>query len=553
MRIPLAVNLESRDGTLDQDALVKNGIIERVGETFRLRKRPGLTSLGATTATDTTQGIFWWPPVNRILMVKNDTIYSSPVSSFSTTSTSAAGWSGDKRTSFVLGSPVADSGSDVFALLKSETLANRITGDIASAAISDTNITDADYPDATYTPDRLTVPGCLYLDGYYLVMTTFGEIFNSALNDATSWGALDYTTAAKEGSPGTGLARTNAYVVAFKEWSTEVFYNAGNPTGSILSPVPSGFLQVGCPDGWSIAEIDDKIVFIGQSKAEGRGVYVMQGLRQQRVSTAAVDRVLELDTLATVYSYALKVYGQTLYVLTLTNTAVTLVYNLTSDTWTQWTSLVDAANKSVTSITRSGTTATVTVNGGHGMSDGDPVTIAGADQAGYNITAQLSYVSSTVFTIEVDSGTVSPATGTITATPYTETYFKFTHYAYCDGTHVFMHETDGDAYAMATTTYRDDATIPINYFARTLRLDGGTTDAKKLSRLGVIGDKVSDTAMIRWSDDDSTTFTKYRRVTLSNATPELRRCGAFERRSIEFRHVGNTAPVIDALELDIGR
>lgn len=69
------------------------------------------------------------------------------------------------------------------------------------------------------------------------------------------------------------------------------------------------------------------------------------------------------------------------------------------------------------SLTQAAGTATATVTAGHGMTDLQQVTIAGADQAGYNGTFTATYVSATVFTFPVASGTVSPATGTVTATP----------------------------------------------------------------------------------------------------------------------------------------
>lgn len=72
---------------------------------------------------------------------------------------------------------------------------------------------------------------------------------------------------------------------------------------------------------------------------------------------------------------------------------------------------------SVSSITHTSGTATVTTATAHGYSVNQYVTIAGADQSGYNGTFRITLVpSTTTFNISVDSGTVSPATGTITVT-----------------------------------------------------------------------------------------------------------------------------------------
>lgn len=70
----------------------------------------------------------------------------------------------------------------------------------------------------------------------------------------------------------------------------------------------------------------------------------------------------------------------------------------------------------VTSITRSGTTATVTTAVAHGRSTGASVTITGAAETDYNvINAEITVTGSTTFTYEVENSPSTPATGTIKA------------------------------------------------------------------------------------------------------------------------------------------
>lgn len=68
---------------------------------------------------------------------------------------------------------------------------------------------------------------------------------------------------------------------------------------------------------------------------------------------------------------------------------------------------------SITSITRSSTTATVTTAAAHGLSTGAKVTIAGAEQADYNISATITVVDTTTFTYTVANSPTTPATGTL--------------------------------------------------------------------------------------------------------------------------------------------
>lgn len=403
-----------------------------------------------------------------------------------------------------------------------------------------------------------TVPGIAYINGYFCVMDTTGIIWNSDGDDPTTWGALNFIAAENEPGAGVAIAKTQNFVVAFKQWSSEFFYDAQNPTGSPLSPVPNGFTQVGCASGDSVATIDDALLFISQSRQAGRGVYLMVGTQQQKVSTPSIDRVLNADTLATVYAYCVKLDGHPLYVLTLVASNITIVYDLDSKMWTQWSSLTFGASVSVSSIILSGTTATVTTATAHGLSDGSAVYISGADQTGYNSFFNVSYISSTEFSIEVDSATASPATGTVLMYPFTEGYFKYTKYANHLGHDLLLHESTGYVNKFLPTWYMDYAE-PINFFVRTGRLDGGAYEAKLMGSLTLVGQTVAgavfpsnQSLMVRWSDDDSTSFSKYRNIDMRRLVPMLRRCGAFKRRSIEVKTCDNSGVRLSALEMEIG-
>jgi len=71
---------------------------------------------------------------------------------------------------------------------------------------------------------------------------------------------------------------------------------------------------------------------------------------------------------------------------------------------------------SITSITRSGTTATVTTAGNHGLASNVPVTMSGAVETDYNVTdAEITVTGLDTFTYQVTGSPTTPATGTIQA------------------------------------------------------------------------------------------------------------------------------------------
>lgn len=395
------------------------------------------------------------------------------------------------------------------------------------------------------------VPGIAYIDGYFNIMDENGVVYQSSSDNPTSWPALTFFTAQNETGAGVAIAKSLNWLVAFKEWSTEFFYDAKNPApGSPFSPVDNGFTQIGCASGDSVRQLDGNLYWLSQTRQRGRGVYVMSGLQQQEISTPDIARILNADNLATVYAIGLKLDGHVIYLLTLVTSNITLAYDATSKTWGQWSSLTLGNSVSVTSITLSGGVATVTTSTAHGLLDGDPVNISGADQSNYNGIFHATFVSATIFTIPVTAGTITPATGTILAFPYTESYFKYTKYADCGGLDLVLHETNGHLYQILPTL-RQDAGLPINTFSRTIRLDGGNTELKAMSQAIVVGDKVNDIVMMRWSDDDCGTYCAYRPVNLSFEQPKLRRSAQFRRRTIETKHIGNNPLRLEALEVEI--
>lgn len=73
--------------------------------------------------------------------------------------------------------------------------------------------------------------------------------------------------------------------------------------------------------------------------------------------------------------------------------------------------------RSVTTLTSTGTTATVTTSVPHGFLNGEQILINGASPAGYNGIITIIVTGPTTFTYTVTSGLSTPATGTITADP----------------------------------------------------------------------------------------------------------------------------------------
>jgi len=403
-----------------------------------------------------------------------------------------------------------------------------------------TKITDTDYP-------AVTVPGVAFLDGYFFVMDATATIYNSGLELPLSWNSLNFIQCEAEPDAGVAIAKYQNYVVGFGQWTTQFFYDAANPAGSPLSPIESSTIQVGCANGYSVVQFDDKLVWMGNCREKGRSVYACDGsMSPMQISDPSISRILNADSLAEVYSWGAGFNGHSLYVLSLVTSGITLVYDFSTKAWSHFTRRVASA-KTVSALSQVNGVATATSTA-HGFADGDEVTHSGAGQAGYNIATNITYIDADHYNYEVAAATISPATGTITATGSTERYFDLTYYANVAGKDVVQGATDGIIYEVLGTSYQDNG-VSIDVTGRTTIFDAGSVDRKAIGSAEIVGDKVAATALLRWSDDDYATSNKYRKIDLAATRARIRRLGSFSRRSYEIRHTANTPFRVEALEI----
>lgn len=396
-----------------------------------------------------------------------------------------------------------------------------------------------------------TVPGIVYLNDYIFVQKVNGEIHNCNRTDYATWDSMDFITPEKEPSLAVCIAKSLNYLVAFKQWDTEFFYDAEQPPpGSPLLPQDSAYLKLGCASAQSVVEFDGGIIFISQRDQlqRSREVHVLNGLTPQKISSPEVERLLNADDLDAVYSLYLSTSGHQLYVLTLVTSGITLIYDFNNNFWYQGTLSTEQSPQSVAALTSDDGIATCYVED-HGFSDGDPVLIEGATPTAYNGTFNISYVDENTFTYEMDSDTSSPPTGTITATGYDQSYMPFMAYATYQNIDLVLHQSNGVIYALDPEIY-EDTTGPIDCLMRLPNWDAGNKERKTVSHVKPVGDLVDTVGYVRYSDDDYETYSKYRPISLASQSSQLRKLGQTRRRAWEFRHTQNSYFRIEALDMN---
>jgi len=196
--------------------------------------------------------------------------------------------------------------------------------------------------DSPNFPSTTKLKGVVYLDGRLYVMDSDAAIYGSKYtDDPTVWDPLNKIVARVEPDKGVGLAKQLAYVVALKEWTSEVFYDAGNSTGSPLAPVAGAKSPYGCVSMDSVVEIDDVLYWISSNRTVSPQIVSMEDLRVRVISTTSVDRQLDQADFSEVFAFGFKHGGHKFYCVTIKNENLTLVYDISQGLWYQWTDYLE--------------------------------------------------------------------------------------------------------------------------------------------------------------------------------------------------------------------
>ena len=320
-RIPLTQPVETRDGTLAKDSRSTNCVFETRDQKREFVKRPGLvycSQVAAVTppASLLSQGLVSFN--NKIIAVVANTVYSVNPTTYAQTT---------------VGSTSVSTGFCYFTKTTLDSnlfFHNKVNGYLYTSGGA--------YSSPATLPAGPYVAGTVFLDDYVFVGTaTDNRIYNSDLGDPGTWDALNYVTFEQTADSLVAITKHLNYLVAFGKFSTQFYYDAGNATGSPLALSQSYSLETGCATGDSIVSTDNTVLWMGATKTQGRSIYMLEGVSPVKVSTNAIDKILDRDDLSKVAAYSYKFAGHTLYILSLHASNVTLVYDINEKMWYQWT------------------------------------------------------------------------------------------------------------------------------------------------------------------------------------------------------------------------
>lgn len=187
-------------------------------------------------------------------------------------------------------------------------------------------VTDADFPSSVGTVTSL--------DGYFIVnKNNTGRFYHSALNDGTSWDALNFATAESSSDNLLSVKSALGQLWLFGTKTVEIWTNTGD-SNFRFRRISGAKIETGLIAAHVPLEIDNSIIWVGND-SYGQGiVYRAQGFSPVRISTTPIEkRIQEATDHNNMRSFAYQEEGNTFYVLTGGGLETSLVYDLTTQQW----------------------------------------------------------------------------------------------------------------------------------------------------------------------------------------------------------------------------
>ena len=336
VQLPFSQSFQARDGDPTKDSGMKNLWSEARADGMWAVKRSGLSLLNASGLTGgVSLGIISVSSLPFQIVQQGPNAYA--IYSDGSTNTITP-WAGGKWFSWIEVAGYTN-------VIAQDTTTGYTIGGAPPAALTFTQI-------GSMPP--FLCPGIAYLDGiWYVLSANDRQVHGSALNDPTTWPALNVVGAVNTYGFASAIIRHLNYILAVYEFGIQAFYDAGlAPPGSPLAPVPNVSFLIGSPAGTSVVNADDTVIFIGQSAARDIGVYQLSGLSIAKVSVPWVDKILQLNTASLVNSnpssvtpnfpttaYTLIDKGQLFYVIRIDG-VISLAMNVYTKEWQQWSSTI---------------------------------------------------------------------------------------------------------------------------------------------------------------------------------------------------------------------
>lgn len=180
----------------------------------------------------------------------------------------------------------------------------------------------------------------VFIDGYFAVNTSTKEWYISNLNNGVTWDTPDFGSAEADPDPITAPVVHNNQIFMLGSETTEGFQNIG---GSGFPFQRSNlFLDKGCYSPFSLVSTNQRFFMIGGGTNERAAIWAYEGGSYTRISTNAIDNILNDYTdavLESVFALAWANRGQ--YLVSFTFPDRTFIFNTSTGLWNEQKSSIE--------------------------------------------------------------------------------------------------------------------------------------------------------------------------------------------------------------------
>lgn len=171
------------------------------------------------------------------------------------------------------------------------------------------------------------------LDGFFLALDVDTSTLKvSDLLDGLTWDPLQIAQRSTASDPWKSMLVVGTNIWLFGEFTSELWYNSGDSFP--FAPFPGALVQQGIAATFAAAQVGNNVCWLAQNAQGMRTVVKAQGITTQKISTYAIDYLLEqMDRVDDAEAYCYQENGHTFFVLNFPDADQTIVWDDTEQLW----------------------------------------------------------------------------------------------------------------------------------------------------------------------------------------------------------------------------
>ena len=175
-----------------------------------------------------------------------------------------------------------------------------------------------------------------FLAGRFIVnISQSGRFYWSAVNDGTSWDALDFASAESSPDPIVAVWSANGQLILFGTSTTE-FWGVSSALDSPFVLIQGTATEWGLAATWSVAKYDNSVAMLVKNRMGQVMVAQLAGYLPRKISTPDIDAIINsYTTISDASAWTAMVNGHPFYIITFPSAPATWLYDGSTSVWTQ--------------------------------------------------------------------------------------------------------------------------------------------------------------------------------------------------------------------------